>query len=84
MAAVVGLPFHKVMLRRYSEIALSQTGCVGLHRAFRDSGKNFARMLGIADYPFITVEHPIGIRSQPEIKKMAEAAYEQALPILTA
>ena len=41
-------------------------------------------MLGIADYTFITVENPIGIRSQPEIKKMAEAAYEQALPILNA
>ena len=41
-------------------------------------------MLGLPDYPFIMVEHTIGSRSRPEIKKLAEEAYEQALPILTA
>ena len=51
---------------------------------FEITVKNIARMLGLPDYPFIMVEHPIGSRSQPEIKKMAEAAYEQALPILMA
>ena len=51
---------------------------------FEITVKNIARMLGLPDYPFIMVEHPIGSRSQPEIKKMAEAAYEQALPIMTA
>ena len=41
-------------------------------------------MLGLPDYPFIMVENTIGSRSRPEIKKLAEEAYEQALPILTA
>ena len=51
---------------------------------FEITVKNIARMLGLPDYPFIMVEHPIGSRSRLEIKKLAEAAYEQALPILTA
>ena len=46
--------------------------------------KNIARMLGLPDYPFVMVEHPIGSRTLPEIKTLAEAAYSQALPILTA
>ena len=63
---------------------LGKRAAVVCTEPFEITAKNIARMLGIADYPFIMVEHPIGSRSQPEIKKMAEAAYEQALPILTA
>ena len=45
---------------------------------FEITVKNIARMLGLPDYPFIMVEHLIGSRSRLEIKKLAEAAYEQA------
>lgn len=49
---------------------------------FEVTVKNIARMLGLPDYPFVMVEHPIGSRTLPEIKTLAEAAYGQALPIL--
>ena len=39
-------------------------------------------MMGLPDYPFVMVEHPIGSRTPAEIKVLAEAAYRQALPIL--
>jgi hypothetical protein len=49
---------------------------------FEVTVRNIARMLGLPDYPFIMVEHPIGSRTLPEIKTLAEVAYNQALPIL--
>jgi hypothetical protein len=49
---------------------------------FEVTAKNIARMLGLPDYPFVMVEHPIGSRTLPEIKVLAETAYSQALPIL--
>ena len=49
---------------------------------FEVTVKNIARMLGLPDYPFIMVEHPIGSRTLPELKARAEVAYTQALPIL--
>ena len=49
---------------------------------FELTARNIARMLGLPSYPFITVEHPIGSRTADEIKILAEAAYEQALPVL--
>ena len=49
---------------------------------FEVTAKNIARMMGLPEYPFVMVEHPIGSRSLSEIKVLAEAAYEQALGIL--
>ncbi len=49
---------------------------------FEVTAKNIARMMGLPEYPFVMVEHPIGSRSLPEIKVLAESAYEQALGIL--
>jgi|TARA_B100000530_G_C15891763_1_gene461717 hypothetical protein len=49
---------------------------------FEVTARNIARMMGLQDYPFVIVEHPIGSRTLPEIKVLAESAYEQALPIL--
>ena len=51
---------------------------------FEVTARNIARTMGIPDYPFVTVEHPIGSRRPDEIEVLAAAAYEQALPILTA
>jgi hypothetical protein len=49
---------------------------------FEITAKNIARMLGLPEYPFVMVEHPIGSRTVEEIKARAEVAYQQALPIL--
>ena len=49
---------------------------------FEVTAKNIARMMGLPEYPFVMVEHPIGSRSLPEIKVLAESAYEQALGML--
>jgi len=50
---------------------------------FEVTAKNIARIMGLPDYPFVLVEHPIGSRKLDEIKVRAEDAYQQALRILT-
>ena len=49
---------------------------------FELTARNIARMFGLPGYPFIIVDHPIGSRTADEIKVLAAAAYEQALPVL--
>ncbi len=49
---------------------------------FEVTAKNIARTIGLPDYPFLMVDHPIGSCSEPEIRARAEDAYNQALPIL--
>ena len=49
---------------------------------FEVTARNIARVLGLPDYPFLTVQHPIGSCTLPELKARAEIAYKQALPIL--
>ena len=49
---------------------------------FEVTARNIARMMGLPDYPFVMVEHPLGSRTLPEIKVLAVSAYEQAVPIL--
>ena len=49
---------------------------------FEATGRNIARALGLADYPFALVEHPIGSRTLPELKERAQAAFEQGVPLL--
>ena len=49
---------------------------------FEVTAKNIARTIGLPDYPFLMVDHPIGSCSEPEIRARAEDAYRQALPIL--
>jgi hypothetical protein len=46
------------------------------------TARNIAKMLGLPDYPFLTLKHPIGSCTLPELKERAEVAYKQALPIL--
>jgi len=50
---------------------------------FEVTARNIARTMGIPDYPFVMVEHPLGSRRPDEIEALAAVAYEQALPILT-
>jgi hypothetical protein len=49
---------------------------------FEVTARNIARVLGLADYPFMRVPHPIGSCTLAELKARARLAYEQALPIL--
>ena len=49
---------------------------------FTVTARNIARVLGLPDYPFLSVQHPIGSCTLPELKARAEVAYQQALPIL--
>ena len=49
---------------------------------FAVTAKNIARVLGLATYPFLIVQHPIGSCTLPELKARALVAYERALPIL--
>jgi hypothetical protein len=49
---------------------------------FEVTARNIARIIGLPDYPFLMVQHPIGSCTLPELKARAEVAYRQALPIL--
>ncbi|MBP8310204.1 MAG: hypothetical protein KAY46_23210 [Burkholderiaceae bacterium] len=49
---------------------------------FEVTAKNIARIMGLATYPFLLVQHPIGSCTRPELKARAEVAYQQALAIL--
>jgi hypothetical protein len=49
---------------------------------FEVTAKNIARTIGLPDYPFLMVDHPIGSCTEPEIRARAEDAYNQALAIL--
>ena len=46
---------------------------------FEVTAKNIARMMGLPEYPFVMVEHPIGSRSLPEIKVLAEQLLNRRL-----
>ncbi|HIM35779.1 MAG TPA: hypothetical protein EYM33_09625 [Pseudomonadales bacterium] len=50
---------------------------------FEPTGRNIARALGLADYQFAMVDHPIGSRTDEEIRTRAQDAYEQGRAILT-
>jgi hypothetical protein len=49
---------------------------------FEVTARNIARMMGLPDFAFVMLPHPIGSRTLAEIKVLAEQAYAQALPIL--
>jgi hypothetical protein len=49
---------------------------------FEVTARNIARIMGLPTYPFMMVQHPIGSCTLPELQARAEAAYQQALPIL--
>jgi hypothetical protein len=50
---------------------------------FESPAKNIARVMGLPDYQFAMVEHPLGSRTLAEIKVLARSAYEQGLEILS-
>ena len=50
---------------------------------FEVTARNIARVLGLPDYRFVMVEHPIGSRTLTELQARAQDAYTQAVEILT-
>jgi hypothetical protein len=51
-------------------------------KPFEVTARNIARMMGLPDYPFTLLEHPLGSKTPHEVKALAQTAYTQALPIL--
>jgi hypothetical protein len=49
---------------------------------FAVTAKNIARVLGLPDYPFLKLQHPVGSCTLTELKARAEVAYRQAVPVL--
>jgi hypothetical protein len=47
------------------------------------TAQNIARVMGLPDYPFVVLEHPLGSLDAARIQQRAAAAYEQAISILT-
>ncbi|MCY4532575.1 MAG: hypothetical protein OXC84_09655 [Gammaproteobacteria bacterium] len=50
---------------------------------FEVTARNIARMLGLPDYPFALLDHPLGSLTHDEIRRRAETACDQAIEILT-
>ncbi|MYD97456.1 MAG: hypothetical protein F4X98_08735 [Gammaproteobacteria bacterium] len=50
---------------------------------FEVTARNIARMMGLPDYPFAILDHPLGSCTPAEVKARATAACEQAIEILT-
>lgn len=52
-------------------------------RPFEATAKNTASVLGLPDYPFALVDHPIGSSTPAEITERALSAYRQGMAILS-
>ncbi len=50
---------------------------------FEVTATNIARTMGLADYPFVLLEHPLGSRTVGEIEARAAVAADMATTILT-
>ena len=50
---------------------------------FEVTARNIARMMGMPDYPFVILDHPLGSCTPEEVEERADAACEQAIDILT-
>jgi hypothetical protein len=50
---------------------------------FEVTSKNIARVLGLADYPFASLQHPLGSSTLAEVEAKADIAAERAIEILT-
>jgi hypothetical protein len=50
---------------------------------FAATGRMIAATLGLPNYAFAMVDHPIGSRTLDEIRARAEEAYAQGVAILT-
>lgn len=51
-------------------------------RPFEVTARNIARVMGLPQYPFAVLDHPLGSLTPKQIRGRAEDAYMQALSIL--
>jgi hypothetical protein len=51
-------------------------------RPFEVTARNIARGMGLPQYPFAILDHPLGSLTPDQIRGRAEDAYTQALSIL--
>ncbi len=51
---------------------------------FVAAGREHAQNFGIPDYPLAVIGHPIANRTPEELRRMADAAWDQVLAALTA
>ena len=66
-------------------ITFEQTGkraVVICTEPFIVTAKNIARVMGLPNYPFVVLDHPIGSSTSTEIQQKAEQAADQAERIL--
>jgi len=66
-------------------ITFEQTGkraVVICTEPFIVTAKNIARVMGLPNYPFVVLDHPIGSCTSTEIQQKAEQAADQAERIL--
>ncbi len=47
------------------------------------TARNIARVMGLADYPFVVLKHPLGSLEVEQVRKRAADAYRQAIGVLT-
>ncbi|MAN21514.1 MAG: hypothetical protein CL985_00050 [Euryarchaeota archaeon] len=47
------------------------------------TAKNIARVMGMPDYPFVILDHPLGSCTIEEIRERAKIAADAAVEILT-
>ncbi len=52
-------------------------------REFVAAGQEHAHNFGIPDYPLAVIGHPIANRSPEELRRMADAAWEQVVAAVT-
>ena len=50
---------------------------------FVAAGREHAQNFGIPDYPLAVIGHPIANRTPEELRRMADAAWDQVLAALT-
>ncbi|MEM7364357.1 MAG: hypothetical protein AAF525_10070 [Pseudomonadota bacterium] len=50
---------------------------------FEVTAKNIARVMGMPDYPFVILDHPLGSCTIEEIRERAQIAADAAIRILT-
>jgi len=49
---------------------------------FLDTARSVARMVGLPDYPFAVVDHPLGSRNEAELEEQADRALPQVEALL--
>ena len=50
---------------------------------FEVTAKNIARVMGMPDYPFVILDHPLGSCTIEEIRERAKIAADAAVEILS-